>query len=117
MTCPKCNAAMEKVVFEGIEVDRCTGCRGLWFDALEHEKLKEIGGASAIDDGVKPADAAEPHKIQCPVCHTPMIAMSVLGNSSIKYESCTVCYGAFFDAGEFREFRGDAMVARLKGVV
>ena len=42
MQCPKCSAAMEKVVHEGIEVDRCTGCGGLWFDMLEHEDLKAL---------------------------------------------------------------------------
>ena len=101
MNCPKCSASMEKVVFEGIEVDRCTGCRGLWFDAGEHEKLKEIGGSSAIDEGASPPDAGEPHKLTCPVCHTPMISMAVHGHAGIKYESCTVCYGAFFDRGCF----------------
>jgi Zn-finger nucleic acid-binding protein len=32
MNCPKGSAAMEIVGFDGIEVDRCTGCLGLWFD-------------------------------------------------------------------------------------
>ncbi len=44
------------------------------------------------------------HHIDCPHCHTPMIALTVHGHSRLKYESCTVCYGAFFDAGEFREY-------------
>ena len=44
LTCPKCKAAMEKVDFQTVVVDRCTGCRGLWFDNLEHEKLKLLEG-------------------------------------------------------------------------
>jgi Zn-finger nucleic acid-binding protein len=32
---------MEVVRFEDIEVDRCVRCGGLWFDALEHEELKQ----------------------------------------------------------------------------
>jgi hypothetical protein len=40
--CPKCNEAMEQVVFESVAVDRCTGCFGLWFDALEAEDLKKL---------------------------------------------------------------------------
>ncbi len=51
MTCPKCEGAMEPVEFEGIEVDRCTKCGGLWFDLLEHEDLKALEGSEAIDTG------------------------------------------------------------------
>jgi Zn-finger nucleic acid-binding protein len=42
MECPKCDSAMEKVRFEKIEVDRCTNCKELWFDMLEHEHLKAM---------------------------------------------------------------------------
>jgi len=37
MKCPKCSLSMEKVNYLEIEVDRCTGCEGIWFDALEKE--------------------------------------------------------------------------------
>lgn len=118
MNCPKCKAAMEMITFEGIEVDRCTGCRGIWFDALEKEHLKELHGSESIDTGKKPADAADAHRhLFCPICHSPMITMSVLEHPDLKYESCTVCYGAFFDAGEFREFKGPRLGRMLKGLV
>jgi len=119
MNCPKCRAAMEVVAFEGIEVDRCTGCRGIWFDVLEKEHLCEIHGAEAIDVGERPADAGDAHRrILCPVCKTLMISMSVVGHPELKYESCTVCFGAFFDAGEFREFKGGGALPRfLRGLV
>jgi len=31
---------MEKVQYGGIEVDRCTGCKGLWFAMLEAEPFQ-----------------------------------------------------------------------------
>ena len=40
MQCPKCAHDMEKMTYKDIEVDRCTLCKGLWFDALEHEALR-----------------------------------------------------------------------------
>ena len=57
LNCPKCAAAMEKVTFQNITVDRCTACRGLWFDALEQEHLAAIKGSEAIDVGARPAGA------------------------------------------------------------
>jgi Zn-finger nucleic acid-binding protein len=107
LNCPKCKAAMEKVAFGGTTVDRCVTCKGLWFDAREHEHLKEAEGSEAIDTGSKGGSPPMPPgaKVMCPVCHTPMIQMSDHNQPHLKYESCTVCYGVFFDAGEFRDFK------------
>ena len=111
--CPKCGAPMGKVTFASIVVDRCTSCRGLWFDAREHERLKELEGSEEIDPG--PPEGAAPRKeeaagpgdakINCPVCHTRMIRMADHRQPHIHYESCTVCHGCFFDAGEFRDYK------------
>ena len=123
MNCPKCRAAMEVVTFEGIDVDRCTSCQGIWFDVLEKEHLAELPGSEAIDVGDKPADASDPRHLLCPVCRTLMIPMTVHGHPGLRYESCTVCYGAFFDAGEFREYKGavaegeTGVLAILRGLV
>ncbi|MDB5294797.1 MAG: hypothetical protein JWO31_780 [Phycisphaerales bacterium] len=106
--CPACAAAMEPVPFGGVTVERCTACRGLWFDAREQERLRDLPGAEAIDLGVPPAGPAAvvpPAKRQCPVCHTAMIGMADHRQPHLHFESCTVCYGAFFDAGEFRDYK------------
>ena len=104
MKCPKCSSAMEKVQYESIEVDRCTECRGLWFDSLEHEHLKAIEGSEEIDIGDpqvgKQTNIAD--RIECPVCDSPMIHMEDKRQRHILLDSCPVCYGVFFDAGEFR---------------
>jgi uncharacterized protein len=39
MQCPKCDAQMERVQFQGTEIDRCTVCHGLWFDILEERRF------------------------------------------------------------------------------
>jgi uncharacterized protein len=51
MNCPKCNSVTEKVTYQNIEVDRCTGCKGIWFDLLEHKQLKGMAGSEKIDAG------------------------------------------------------------------
>jgi Zn-finger nucleic acid-binding protein len=128
MICPKCSAAMETVSVEGIEVERCTGCRGLFFDAREHEKLKDIRRAAETLDigtpavkteggGTATATATKTRKITCPSCHTQMIEMAVQGRAWLKFESCTVCHGAYFDAGEFKAYAGvGGVTGFLKGL-
>lgn len=41
MRCPKCGAALAAEEYHGIEIDRCTECDGIWFDAGEAELLTE----------------------------------------------------------------------------
>lgn len=104
LACPKCAAAMEKVAFQNIEVDRCTACKGIWFDMLEREHLDALKGSDSIDTGPAHAeDRTKVVRIKCPVCHEPMIRMVDLNNRDVWYESCPVCYGLFYDAGEFRQ--------------
>ena len=37
LRCPKCGHDLEEIDMEGVMVDRCTNCNGLWFDAGEVE--------------------------------------------------------------------------------
>lgn len=112
MKCPKCDGEMEKVEYHQIEVDRCTWCRGLWFDMLEHEHLKKLVGAEAIDTGDADvgAELDEKRNINCPVCKTPMIRMAHDDIPGLHYEACTTCYGVFFDAGEFKQFKEEQVL-------
>ncbi len=101
---------METVTFQDIDVDRCTACEGLWFDALEREHLEALTGSEGVDVGPAGATAAvapttAKKKLSCPVCHTQMIDRVDHRQPDIHFESCQVCYGLFFDAGEFRHLK------------
>lgn len=43
MRCPKCGADLQEIEYEGIRVDRCSECEGVFFDAgeLDAVLLKE----------------------------------------------------------------------------
>ncbi len=119
MICPKCDSNMEKVQYEMIEVDRCTHCKGLWFDMLEHESLKVLKGAGVIDIG-DPEIGKEYNKIEdidCPMCKTRMLRMVDKEQPHIWYESCGVCHGVFFDAGEFKDYLEKTVFDFFKGLM
>ena len=113
MKCPKCDSIMNSVRHEHVEVDRCSGCSGLWFDAFEHEELKELSGSDDIDAAPRAVVAAN-SVVSCPRCEVPMIQMVVAGQPHIAYEACGVCHGVFFDAGEFRDFREETFGEKLR---
>jgi uncharacterized protein len=107
MDCPKCGHLMEPVMYGDIEVDQCTLCRGLWFDLLEHERLKALRGSEAIDTGDPQVGAIfnRDDRIDCPRCGGRMIRMVDADQPHIWYESCGSCHGVFFDAGEFTDYK------------
>ena len=103
--CPKCRADMEQVVHEGVEVDRCRHCQGLWFDAGEIEQLKNRTAAAALDTG--DVDTGRQHNdardYDCPRCGGFMERTADARQPHIAFETCRDCRGAFLDAGEFRD--------------
>ncbi len=116
LTCPKCDSVMENVDYQSVVVDRCASCHGLWFDNLEHEKLKLLEGSESIDDG-DPAVGKQFDKVDrigCPVCHTQMVRMVDAKQRHIHYESCPACSGVFFDAGEFADFKKEDWLDALR---
>ena len=105
MQCPKCQHLMKAVTTQDITVHRCIDCHGLWFDAADHESLREQAVEIDIGDTEYAAHHVGQSRIHCPTCaHSPMIAMVDAAQPHIRFESCTVCFGRYYDAGEYRDF-------------
>jgi len=115
MKCPKCQSQFETITFQEIEVDRCLGCQGLWFDLLEKEDLVHIEGSEAIDIGSDQVGKKyrDMEDVKCPHCKVEMLPMVDKDQFHIKYESCPICYGTFFDAGEFRDLKENSVLERF----
>lgn len=45
LVCPKCQSPMQSYERNGLTVDQCTGCRGIFLDRGELERLVEAEGA------------------------------------------------------------------------
>jgi len=117
MRCPKCRADMEQVDYEGTEVDRCTICNGIWFDAGEIDILKDKQAAAAIDTGDaktgKQSNALDSY--QCPRCSGAMVKVVDPKQTHIWYETCSSCSGSYLDAGELRDLSTMAISDFFKG--
>lgn len=105
MRCPKCRADMEIINVDGIEVDRCGSCGGLWFDAGEAEQLKTKRAAATLDTGSRDLGRKqnEIDDYRCPRCGGSILRMVDPEQRHIWYEKCGACHGSFFDAGEFAD--------------
>lgn len=50
MVCPVCSTELKIAERQGIEIDFCPRCRGVWLDRGELDKLIERSGLPARDD-------------------------------------------------------------------
>jgi Zn-finger nucleic acid-binding protein len=61
MTCPKCQGEMRTYERNGINIDQCTECRGLFLDRGELEHLVQAEGSFYGQAEAAPR-APEPHR-------------------------------------------------------
>jgi Zn-finger nucleic acid-binding protein len=98
---------MELVSYDRIKVDRCTHCKGLWFQTGELERLRKDTWMAdyILDEG----DAKVGKKfdriraIDCPECAADMRQEFDAKQPHIVYETCPNGHGSFLDAGEFTD--------------
>ena len=41
MKCPKCGSDLDEINYQGVMIDRCNECKGIWLDSGELELLTE----------------------------------------------------------------------------
>lgn len=106
MRCPRCSDQMLAThSYDGIEIERCPACHGVWLDASELEKLLAAAPRELLsDDGrFAPTDQPGP-KLPCPSClGGQLIKLNSRARPGTIVDSCTVCYGTWLDAGELAQ--------------
>ena len=101
--CVKCNSILDKATFQGLEVDLCPKCGGLWLDRgeiaraakLPEAELARLRGLLTGKAGPPPVptEAVAP----CPACPG---SLSEVMLGAVRVDYCTRCQGIFLDKGE-----------------
>jgi len=110
---------MEEVTYgRNMTIDRCTNCKGLWFDSGEAEALKDKWMSEFVDSGDpevgKTYDKVE--DVKCPRCGELMHKLSDPKQPHIWYEGCEE-HGMFFDAGEFTDYKYETLMDRFRDLM
>ena len=97
--CPKCQLPMWPMELQGVKVDLCTGCQGMWFDRGELEKASgaKLSGA----EGSAVAAKGRLTRLICPACSAYLHERSLLRRAEIMVDRCPHCSGLFLDKGEY----------------
>jgi Zn-finger nucleic acid-binding protein len=93
LECPQCNTKLRPFMVQSqnpnidVELDRCHGCGGVWFDRGELE----------LSTGRKVTPTKVPVKDRyCPRCLIPLLGAELTGNVAV--EACRSCKGVYLDS-------------------
>lgn len=104
LRCPVCEKTdMAVLELEGIEIDYCLKCRGIWLDSGELELL--IGSAERKNEILSSFQDAEKKcnekKHLCPICSKAMKKVEVIiEKGDVIVDECSERHGLWFDKGE-----------------
>jgi membrane associated rhomboid family serine protease len=101
--CPKCGKGMHPLRLEGVDLDVCPACDGMWFDA------GELSAAAGLSFSTEPTGealrSARRTWHRCPLCAVRLYERELAPGSGIMIDQCTQCQGLFLDRGEFTQAR------------
>jgi Zn-finger nucleic acid-binding protein len=105
MECYKCNSGMKKKAFDGVLVDVCSVCEGMWLDGgelkmLQHHESKTIEQLRI--DATRELHTEKKRLFStrgmCPRCQQTSLTAEIV--SGTELDICSQCGGIHFDWGE-----------------
>jgi len=102
--CPACGQPLIALELEGVEIDYCAACGGVWLDAGELEQIAELAGVapgplSAVLGAAVPGPRG---RRRCPRCRRRLRTVMIGEAASVRLDRCPLGHGLWFDAGELR---------------
>lgn len=115
MVCPKCRqpSLNDLNTGEGVSVDFCSRCKGVWFEKGELARMVELSkDVPDLDASLK---ASRPTNLSCPKCKEMLKEFRYSKLKSLLVDYCTKCEGLWLDAGELSTVEGLATVLESPG--
>lgn len=110
MQCPKCDVDTKTEKYEGVEIDRCPRCKGVWLDdgeirqvIREREKTFTSEQIRAVVGDTLPVKVDAPEEADvypCPKCGENLEKHDLTG---IMLDRCPNHDGLWFDEGEIEK--------------
>ena len=114
--CSGCKAEMEEIELEGVLIDQCGRCGGVWLDAGEDETLAAKKKLTPAEEMRKKkldllrqwkvvASAARVTDRECPRCNKHMHRSNYKDIPGLQVDRCPADCGLYLDKGELSKVR------------
>jgi Zn-finger nucleic acid-binding protein len=109
MKCPECKKTTIVVERNKIELDYCSSCRGVWFDAgelnLYLDSINQAGLKQFVDNILQGTESHTAERsLKCPICRRKMHKFNIGQEHKIIIDACICGHGLWFDGGELGQF-------------
>lgn len=116
--CPKCLSDMTELEHQGVTIDVCPGCRGIWLDPGELAQLRGAaedlpGEVDSIASGTR---YLETSTYICPRCQGGFDTFEYAPGTGLYIDRCKSCKGIYLDAGELKKIHTITGRRRLLGL-
>lgn len=106
--CPRCEEELQTELVEGVAVDGCPQCGGIWFDEKELTQVA-MTHRGALLEAEDRFTAHRGHHVsaqarggKCPNCGQPLLTFELKHSRGILLDGCRTCKGIWVDDGELR---------------
>jgi uncharacterized protein len=106
MDCVKCEGKMRQIELDGVVVDQCDACSGIWFDSGELARVLGMKSTEGLRHLSSTNEADDEKRARCPRCRGEGMLVQVADlTSDIHIDTCSVCGGQWLDGGELSVLR------------
>ena len=109
--CPRCSGEMEITTIVGIELDVCSRCRGIWFDAEELKQVLQLQLPTLVQipfyEDLQPREDAawDPPPAFCPGCSAALNPRRFEEAIPVITQVCPNKHGLWLDPGKLRRIK------------
>jgi len=101
LLCPNCSNEMREMLQQGVLIDFCPSCKGVWLDGGEINYF--VRNPMPVNSQLKEGLIGEQESQRiCPRCQKPMTVGGLL-DPGLEINHCRICDGLWFDVGELPE--------------
>jgi Zn-finger nucleic acid-binding protein len=87
------------MTIEGVDIDFCSSCKGMWFDKDEMAFMMEL--PEDVPDVSEVGKSARPTEYDCPRCGAKLEEMKFVQVEELLIDRCPQCQGIWLDKGEY----------------
>ena len=115
MKCPRCGDKLTSEKYEGVDIERCTACKGFWLPGYRLADVIEIREKTFnIEEVAKFRELHEAHasmvhqadkEINCPECNQVMTQNHYNYAAEVLIDRCPAGHGVWLDPGEIEHIQ------------
>jgi Zn-finger nucleic acid-binding protein len=109
--CPRCSGEMEITTMAGVELDVCSDCRGIWFDAEDLRRVLQLRPPDLANipfyEDLQTGDATawDPPPAFCPDCSAALNSQRLGEAIPVITQACPNKHGLWLDRGKLRKIK------------